>query len=266
MKTRLYYTFVVGTAIAMSNMRAPAQAHNPAAITEVTDPSTPSPTQRALRLLKPVADKLSTAKAFTFKVQSMVEVPSPEGQVINCFFQSELAIQRPNKLAIKKTGHGPAFDLFYDGKTFSGVDQRLGLYAQMDAPDTLDELLPGITEKTGIYFPFADVLSGDLYGNLTKDLTHACCVDKSAVDGLTCDHLGFAAPGVEFQVWVGPEQDPLPRRLMVTMLKMERQPRCVVTFSNWDLAPTFSDGDFELKKPDGAKQIEFRPLVADSQA
>jgi hypothetical protein len=266
MKTRLYYTFVVGTAIAMSNLRAPAQAHSQTAITAVTDTNTPSPAQRALSLLKPAADKLSAAKAFTFKTQSMVEVPSPVGQMINYFFNSEVAVQRPNKLASKKTGDGPAFDLYYDGKTFGGVDQKLGLYAQMDAPATLDELLPFVTDKTGIYFPSADVLYSDVYGNLTKDLTHAYWVDKSVVEGVQCDHLAFAAPGIEFQIWVGPEKDPLPRRMMVTMLNMERQPRFMVTFSDWEFKPALSEKHFHFKKPAGAKQIEFRPFITDNKS
>ena len=261
MKTRLYYTFVVGTAIALSNVRPTAQAQGQPAVVAVTGTNTPTPAQRALALLRPAADRLSAAKAFTFKTHSMVEVLSPVGQVVNYFFTSDVAVQRPNKLASKKTGDGPAFDLYYDGKTFSGVDAKLGLYAQMAAPPTLDELIPTVMEKTGIYFPAADVLYSDVYANFTKDLTHAYWVDKSVVDGVNCDHLAFAAPGIEWQIWVGPEKDPLPRRLMVTLLSMERQPRFLVTFSDWDFKSSLSAKHFEVKKPAGAKQIEFRPLM-----
>jgi hypothetical protein len=261
MKTRLYYSFVVSTAIAIGHMRATAQAQNQPAIMAVTDTNAPSPAQRALSLLKPAADRLSAAKAFTFKTQSMVEVPSPVGQMINYFFTSEVAVERPNKLASRKTGDGPAFDLYYDGKTFSGVDAKLGLFAQVDAPPTLDELIPFVMQKTGIYFPSADMLHSDVYGNLTKDLTHAYWVDKSSVDGIQCDHLAFAGPGVEWQIWVGPEKDPLPRRLMVTLLSMERQPRFMVSFSNWDLKSSVSAKHFEFKKPSGAQRIEFQPLM-----
>jgi hypothetical protein len=264
MKTRLYYTFVVGTAIALSNMRAPAQAQNQPAITAVTDTNAPSPAQRALGLLKPAADKISAAKAFTFKAYSMVEVPSPVGQMVNYFFTTDVAVERPNKLASKKTGDGPAFDLYYNGKTFSGVDEKLGLYAQMSAPATLDELIPYVMEKTGIYFPSADMLYSDVYSNLTKDLTHAYWVDKSTVNGVVCDHLAFAGPGIEWQIWVGPEKDPLPRRLMVTLMSMERQPRFMVTFSDWDFKSSLSARHFEFKKPAGAKLIEFRPLMKQS--
>lgn len=262
MKTRLYYTFVVGTAIALGNMRPNAQAQGQPAVVAVTSTNTPTPAQRALALLKSAADRISAAKAFTCKTHNMVEVLSPVGQVVNYFYATDIAVERPNKLASKKTGDGPAYDLYYDGKKFSGVDAKLGLFAQMDAPATLDELIPFVMERAGIYFPAADMLASDVYANLTKDLTHAYWVDKSTVDGVVCDHLAFAGPGIEWQIWVGPDKDPLPRRLMVTMLSMERQPRFMVTFSDWDFKSKLSGKHFEFKKPAGAKQIEFQPLMA----
>jgi hypothetical protein len=225
----------------------------------------PSHAERALGLLKPVADKLSSTKTMRFKTESMVEVPAPPGQVINYFFSTEVEVVRPNKLLAKKRGDGPAFDVYYNGHQFSGVDEKLGLYAEMDAPPTLDELIPAVLERTGLYFPFADLLYMDVYGTWTKGLTHAYWVDKSTVAGVPCEHLAFAGPGVEWQIWVGPEEDPLPRRLAVTYVGMERQPRFLVTFSDWDLKSELAADHFEFKKPTGLKAIEFRPLKEKGQ-
>jgi hypothetical protein len=86
-------------------------------------------------------------------------------------------------------------------------------------------------------------------------------VDKSTVDGVVCDHLAFAGPGIEWQIWIGPEKDPLPGRLAVTYVSMEWQPRFLVTFSDWNLRSSLSEKQFEFKKPAGAKEIEFRPLM-----
>jgi hypothetical protein len=251
----------LGAALALvSPAGAHAQAQPPAGGAAAT--TGPTPSERALGLLKPVADKLSAAKAFRFKIESMVEVPSPTGQTINYFFNTEVEVERPNKLFAKKRGDGPAFDVYYDGKKFSGYDEKLGLYAEMDAPATLDELIPAVTEQTGMCFPFADVLYSDVYGTLTKGLTHAYWVDKSTVDGVECDHLAFAGPGVEWQIWIGPEKEPFPRRLTVTYVSMQRQPRFLVTFSDWSIKSDVSGRRFEFKKPEGAKRIEFRPLMA----
>ncbi len=263
MKNKSYCILIIGAALAAGRLGLMAQ-ESLAQAAPATNTNSPTPAQRALALLKPAADKLSEAKAFSFKTHSMVEVPSPVGQMINYFFDSEVAVERPNKLVSKKTGDGPAFDLYYDGKTFSGVDQKLGVYAQTDAPATLDALIPFVMEKTGIYFPCADMVYSDVYGNLTKDLTHAYWVDKSSVDGVLCDHLAFAGPGIEWQLWVGPEKDPLPRRLMVTLLSMERQPRFMVTFSDWKFKSGLPAKHFEFKKPPGANQIEFRPLTTNT--
>jgi hypothetical protein len=260
MNTKRLSSLALGAAIALGSLPG-AHAQSPPAAGAAAATNAPTPAQYALALLKPAADKLSAAKAFRFKIESMVEVPAPPGQMINYFFNTEVAVERPNKLAAKKRGDGPAFDVYYDGKKFSGVDEKLGLYAQMDAPPTLDELIPVVTERTGLYFPFADVLYSDMYGMLTKGLTHAYWVDKSTVDGVVCDHLAFAGPGIEWQIWIGPEKDPLPRRLAVTYVSMEWQPRFLVTFSDWNLRASLSEKQFEFKKPAGAKEIEFRPLM-----
>ena len=234
---------------------APAQAQR------ASQSLQPTPSEYALGLLKRATDKLSAAKSFTFKTTSSVEVPSPVGQTINYFAAAEVAVQRPDKLASKRTGDGPSFELCYDGKTFGALDPKLKLYAKLDAPPTLDELVPLVEEKTGIQFPYADVLYSDVYATVTKDLTHAYWVGKSTVDGVLCDHLAFAGPGLEWQIWVGPEQDPLPRRLAVTYLNVERQPRFLVNFSDWNLKASLSAKRFEFKPPTEAKPIEFRPLL-----
>ena len=264
MNTKRMRSLALGAAVALGSLPG-AHAQSPPAAGGVSATNAPTPAQYALALLKPVADKLSAAKAFKFKVESMVEVPSPPGQMINYFSTYEVAVERPNKLVSKKRGDDPSFDLYYDGKKFSGVDEKLGLYAQMEAPANLDELIPLVRERTGLYFPCADVLYSDVYGALSKDLTHAYWVDKSTVDGVVCDHLAFAGPGIEWQVWVGPAKDPLPRRMAVTYLSMERQPRFLVTFSDWNLKSSLPAKQFEFKKPAGAKEIEFRPLMSKDQ-
>ena len=243
-------------AISLASLTATTARAQPA-----SPPPQPTPAEYALGLLKRAADKLSAAKSFTFKTTSSVEVLSPVGQMINYYSTAEVAVQRPDKLGAKKSGDGPAFDICYDGKTFGAVDAKLGLYSEMAAPPTLDALIPLVMEKTGIHFPYADVLYSDVYGAVTNDLTYAYWVGKTTIDGMECDHLAFAGPGIEWQIWLGPAKDPLPRRLAVTYLAVERQPRFMVDFSDWNLKARLSARRFEFKKPAGAKPIEFRPLM-----
>ena len=234
---------------------------SPAVATPTPEKPVPTQAEYALGVLKRTADKLSEAKNFTFKANSSIEVLSPVGHMINYFSTADVAVHRPDKLVAKKTGDGPSFELYYDGKTFGGVDSKLSVYAQMAAPPTLDELVPVVLEKTGILFPYADVLFSDVYRAVTKDLKHAYWVGRTTIDGVECDHLAFAGPGIEWQVWLGPEKEPLLRRLAVTYTDLERQPRCLVNFSDWNLKGELPASRFEFKIPADAKQIEFQPLL-----
>lgn len=248
----------LGAAIALGCLSgAHAQTQPATAAASATD--APTPAQYALGLLKKSADRLSAAKSFTVQTVSSAESPSPDGRMITYFSTAAVAVQRPNKMMAKRTGDGPAFDLYYDGKVFGGVDTKLGLYARMDAPPTLDALMSAVVEKTGMTFPYADFLYSDVFAALTNGLTYADAVGKVTVNGVPCEHLVFAGPDIEWQIWLGPEKDPLPRRLAVTYLNAERQPRFLMNFSDWDLKARLSAGRFELKPPSGAKLIEFRP-------
>ena len=248
----------LGAAIALGSLSgAHAQTQPTAAAASATN--APTPAQHALGLLKQSADRLSAAKSFTVQTVSSAESPSPDGRMITYFSTTAVAVQRPNKLMAKRTGDGPAFDLYYDGKVFGGVDTKLGLYARMDAPSTLDALIPAVMEKTGMTFPFGDFLYSDVFAALTNGLTYADAVGKVIVNGVPCEHLVFAGPDIEWQIWLGPEKDPLPRRVAVTYLTVERQPRFLVNFSDWDLNARLPASRFELKPPSGAKLIEFHP-------
>jgi hypothetical protein len=179
--------------------------------------------------------------------------------MITYFSVADVAVQRPNKLTSKRTGDGPAFDVYYDGKTFSGVDTKLGLYAKMDAPSTLDALVPAVMEKTGIPFPYGDFLYADVFSALTNGITYSDTVGKVTVNGVPCEHLVFAGPDIEWQIWLGPEKDPLPRRLAVTYVAAQRQPRFLATFSDWDLKARLPASRFEFKPSSEMKPIQFRP-------
>ena len=259
-----WWGFALGAVITLGSLHG-ARAQAPGNAGAPAGTNAPTPAEYALGLLKRSADKLSAATHFTFKTSSSVEVISPVGHILNYFSTAEVSVTRPNKLAAKKSGDGPSFDLFYDGKHFAAVDPALNLYAEMAAPPTLDALVPAIEEKSGIQFPYADVLHSDVYGSMTRELTHAYWVGKTTVDGVVCDHLAFAGPGIEWQIWLGPEKDPLPRRLAVTYLELERQPRFLVNFTDWNLKASLAASRFEFKKPAGAKPIEFRPIMNTSK-
>jgi hypothetical protein len=221
--------------------------------------TTPTPIKepRALDLLKHMSATLGAAKAFTYRSRSTVEVPAKTGQLITLFATSEVALERPNKLRVHVTGEVPNFDFYYNGTNIAAFAPKNQVYSVASAPDTLDAMLKVVMDKTGIYFPSADVMYSDPYAMLTKDLTSAFVVGPTTVDGVPCEHLAFMGPGINWEIWIETGKSALPRRLVVTYTEVQNFPRFLVEFSDWHLKPTLAASRFVFQKPRNAKQIEF---------
>lgn len=211
--------------------------------------------QQALDHLKAMSDKLAAAKSFTYHSRSVVEIPAKTGQFLTHFVESEVALQRPDKLRSSVTGDLPHYRFYYDGATVSALDVQKNLYATAKAPGTIDEMLPFVMEKAGIDFPAADFLTSNPYAELTKGLTHAIVVGPAKVNGVPCEHFAFMGPAANWEVWI--DTDSLPRRLATTHKSVANFPRFQVEFLDWNLKPKLSAGEFVFKKPQGANAIEF---------
>ena len=144
----------------------------------------PTPSEYALGLLKNATDKLSAAKSFTFKTTSSVEVPSPVGQTINLFRR-----RRGRGAAAGQTGQQadrrrPLLRPLLRRQDVRGPGPETGALRQDGRASDARRASPLVEEKTGMQFPYADVLYSDVYATVTKDLTHAYWVGKTTVDGV----------------------------------------------------------------------------------
>ena len=214
----------------------------------------------ALDLLKRAADKISATRAFTVQTDGSVEMAAPTGQTLTLFAKGKVAVQRPNKLAAVINGETRTMEIYYDGAQLTSFAPEHGLYAQTAAPASLDELMPFIFEKVGVVFPFEEFLYKDVYADMTKNMTSAFTVGPALVNGIACEHLAFAGPDVEWEIWLGPADRPLPRRLTATFVNLPRRPHFVVDYTNWQLLSGLSENRFVFKKPADAQRVEFRPM------
>ncbi len=80
------------------------------------------------------------------------------------------------------------------------------------------------------------------------------------IGGVTCTHLAFSRPDVDFQVWVAEGDRPLPCKYVVTDTSTPQNVSTVTVMSNWDLAPALNDASFRFIPPAGTQAITFIPL------
>lgn len=225
------------------------------------EPSSGTLDTKALAAIKRMSDTLAAAKSFTFKSSAILEVPAKTGQFITLFSNARVALQRPDKLRASMTGEAPPFDFYYDGKTVSAYAPGTKTCSIAKAPPTIDAMLPALEKETGIRFATAPLLLGNPYSVLADRLTSAVVVGPSMVRGTACDHLAFRSPGLNWEIWIDSGSSALPRRLAVTFTDRTNFPRTLVEFSDWNLHPRLSPGEFVFRKPPAATEIPFLSVL-----
>jgi hypothetical protein len=213
--------------------------------------------QKALDLLKRMSEALALAKAFTYRSRSAIELRAKTGQFVTLFGDSEVVLQRPNKLRVEVTGEVPNFQLYYDGRSVTAYAAKDNVYSTSSAPNTIDETLELLQKKASIHFPSSDLMVANPYAVLAQDLTSGFVVGPAMVEGSACQHLAFRTPESNWEIWIE-DKSALPRRLLVTYTTVANFPRLGVEFSGWSLTPKLAAGTFEFTKPAGAKPIDFR--------
>ena len=237
---------------------APAASQPSAPAGEAAAPAQPILDQAVLDLLKTTTAQIAAAKGLEIGIRDLRDVPSDQGQTLIFVNEADIVVQRPDKLRLKGSIGGADTTVVYDGETLSIYDSEQNVVAKAEIAGTLDDMIAVAAEKYGVHFAFADFLFSDPYAVLSKGLTHAYEAPTTELDATDTRHLVFAAPGIEWQLWVDPETS-LPRMFAVTYTDRPGRPRFLVDFLSWDLDPEIEPGDFELALPADASVIEFLP-------
>lgn len=239
--------------------QATAQPESPAA------PPAPILEKYALDRLKQMSEKLASTKAFTYRANSFIELQAVTGQFLTFFIDSEVALQRPNKLRVNVSGDVSSFQLYFDGAKASAFDPQKNFHAVSDPLATIDEMLDFVMTKAQINFPSADFMYSDPYALMTKNLTHAIVVGPSMVDGVHCEHFAYMEPGINWEIWIENGKRALPLRLAMTYKQVPNFPRFLVEYSDWNLDPKLKADTFVFKIPANSKQIEFSSYRAEQK-
>ena len=96
---------------------------------------------------------------------------------------------------------------------------------------------------------WAILLYGSAEKALLSDTTTGGYAGTEDVGGARTVHLAFKDTGVDWEVWLPAQGEPLPKRLKVVQTKRTGQPVIDLTFTAWDLAPKLEDAAFVPKVP-----------------
>jgi hypothetical protein len=212
---------------------------------------------KAIAILKAACSRLAAAHSMTFTAIVAYESPSRLGPPLAYMTNSEVTMQRPDKLRVIMLGDGPRSDFFYDGKTMMAFAPAEDLVAIAPAPPTIDGVLKAAYEKAAIYFPFSDVIVSDPYKDIADGLKVAFYIGQSnVIGGITTDMVAYANDAVFIQIWIGAE-DKLPRMLRAVFRNDSLTLRHGMELTNWQIDPAIPADAFTSAKAEAAKRIAF---------
>jgi hypothetical protein len=216
---------------------------------------------RADELARAMSDRLARAEALAFEaVEIYDEVPehSPRQQLTNT---RRVVMRRPNRLAGDTSGDAIHRSFYYDGKTFSAIDNEQNVWASGEVPPTIDEALDWVLDQTGTVLPLADFLYGDVYSRLMESVQRGAYLGIHDVNGVPCHHLSFEQATIDWQLWIDAGPEPLPRKLVIAYKTEDEVPQYSVTIHKWNLKAKVPDQIFQFEPPAGARRVEIASLT-----
>jgi hypothetical protein len=209
----------------------------------------------AKSLLKAMSDYLAAQNAISFDYDSNLELVTTQQQKIGLASSGKVALNRPDKLHATRTGGFANVEMVFDGKALTLLGKNANLYAQVDAPGTIDQLVDVLREKYHRPLPAADLLMADPYKELMPDVTDAKDLGSGVIHGVECDHLAFRTKEVDWQIWIAQGGRPYPCRYVITSKKVAGWPQYTLDIWAWKSGSEVASDGFKLDIPANAKRL-----------
>jgi hypothetical protein len=213
------------------------------------------------RLVKVTSDYLKSADAFRVKAEVTYEDVLNSGKKLQLSRLAEVMVRRPNRVRAEVLDDRGNRRVYYDGKSLSMHHLDQNVYATVDAPETIDEMIDSLRAKYGIAMPLADLLVSDIDKNFRENAQKGIYVGLHYHQGVKHHHLLLSNQNVDFQVWIEDSARPVPKKIVITYVKEPGQPQFTAILTDWDFAPRLPDLVFDFAPPVDADEVDVLPLA-----
>jgi hypothetical protein len=208
------------------------------------------------RLLRQMTDYLAGLQSFKVNNFAVDETAMKSGEKIQATSDSEIIVQRPDRMRSTQRGSGEGLGLWYDGKTMTIACKANNSFESIAAPANLDAAIDKMRQYFKVDAPGADLIYSRPYDILMEQVVSGRVIGRETIQGVPANHLAFQGEEVDFQLWIQDGAQPLPLRFVITTKKVKGAPQFTVQLSNWDTQPKLSGLEFEHHPAAGAKPIQ----------
>jgi hypothetical protein len=200
-------------------------------------------------------NKALSTDSFTFHAHTIRQFEQ-DGQPLHIFHDADVAVRRPDHLAIDMTGDDGTTRITYDGKTLTILIKDSNKFITVPSSGSIEAMLRDAAQRMGVDFPLADLLADQPGKSFLDGVTFGKLVDKVSIDGEPGQHFLFLQPpGIELELWTDNDTS-LPRRITATYRSIPGEPQFISEMDQWQLNATLSDSDFATQVPPDATKIE----------
>ena len=203
---------------------------------------------RGRELVQQMSKRLAAATELTVTTTEQRDVVRRSGTKDRVSLTGVYTLRRPDRFHTTLTG-GKGLESWYDGKKLTVAVQEEKVFSQAPMPETIDRTLDALAERYDMALPLADLFYSNPAKALLSDTTTGGYAGTENVGETPCHHLAFRDVGVEWEVWLPLQGEPLPTRFKTVGKHRTGQPVTEVTFKNWNLAPQTSDATFTPSVP-----------------
>jgi hypothetical protein len=203
---------------------------------------------RGRELVNQMSTRLAAVTAVSVTTTEIRDIVRASGRKESVSQTGVYTVRRPDRFYAKMTG-GRGLETWYNGKTLTVASHPHKVFAQAPMPDTIDRTLDVLAERYDMALPMGDLFYASPEKALISDTTTGGYVGNETVGDTPCTHLAFKDTGVEWEIWLPVQGDPLPKRLKVVQTARTGKPIVDLTFTAWDLAPQITDASFVPKVP-----------------
>jgi hypothetical protein len=214
----------------------------------------------APKILKAMTDYVAAQKDISATYDADVEVITAQLQKLQFTSSGALALSRPDKIRVTRSGGYSDLELVFNGATATVFEKHTNNYAQISAPGSVDQLVDRLRDDLRTAVPGADLLLTRAYDELMEDAIEAKYIGHGVIDGVECDHLAFRNVDTDWQIWVERGGKPIPRKYVITSKATAAAPQYTLRIKSWTSdAPAGADA-FAFKAPAGAKLVDVKEL------
>lgn len=201
----------------------------------------------AKALFKAMSDYIAAQKELSFSYDANLEIVTADMMKVGFASSGTVALVRPDKIRVTRTGGFADVDMAYDGKVLSVLGKKLNVFTSTETKGSIDDLIDTLRFDYGAEAPAADLLSSNPYEAMMSNVTAAMDLGSGVIRGQMCDHLAFRTREVDWQIWIAQGDHPYPCRFEITSKLTAMAPSYRIDVSDWKSGAGVAGTSFRIE-------------------